>query len=412
MTVDPILEKKLDSLREQQAETVEAPAVEPAAVNPATEARAMTDDETKKLPTIQSRIITAGTEIWQDNPLDVVYQHSLFCQVVLPRSRPEGRVFERNYRHGSIRLESGALWDGMKWVEQPIPAGPKPRLALIHINSEAVRTHCSAVEVESSARKFMKRLGLNTDGGKDYNLFKREMKALAACRMTLGFNGEKGPVTVETKPIQRFEAWITNDDQPVLWPGTVELSQEYFDSLLAHAVPLDSRAVRALAHSALALDAYTFFARRLYTLEKPVKVAWHQFHAQFGQEYTGQDPVRDFKKEWIPACRAALSVYPSAKVEQIKGGLRLHPSLPPVHRESVAISHGLADHVRRSLPAPAEPKNLKPATVERFRKLYLRLDPYACKADFDAWLEDGKELPEHYDAAFLGFAKQWSKGKG
>lgn len=369
-------------------------------------------DDTKKLPAIQSRIITASAEIWQDDPLEVIYQHSLFCQVVLPRSRPEGRVFERLYRHGSIRLEAGALWDGMKWVEQPIPAGPKPRLALIHINSEAVRTRCPAVEVEGSARKFMKRLGLNTDGGKDYSLFKREMKALAACRMALGFHGEKGPVTVETKPIQRFEAWITNDDQPVLWPGAIELSQEYFDSLLAHAVPLDSRAVRALAHSALALDAYTFFARRLYTLKKPVKVTWQQFYGQFGQEYTGQDPVRNFKKEWIPACCAALVVYPSAKVEQVKGGLLLHPSLPPVHQASVAVSVGLADQVRRSLPAPAESKNLKPVTVERFRKLYPRLDPYACKADFDAWLEDGKEPPKHYDAAFLGFAKKWIKNKG
>jgi hypothetical protein len=67
--------------------------------------------------------------------------------------------------------------------------------------------------------------------------------------------------------------------------------------------------------------------------------------------------------------------------------------------------------VRRSLPAPAEAKNLKPVTVERFRKLYPRLDPYACKADFDAWLDEGKEPPRHYDAAFLGFAKKWTKGK-
>ena len=29
----------------------------------------------------------------------------------------------------------------------------------------------------------MERLGLNTDGGSTYNLFKQEMKALAACRL-------------------------------------------------------------------------------------------------------------------------------------------------------------------------------------------------------------------------------------
>ena len=373
----------------------------------------MTDDDIKKLPTIQNRIITAAGEIWQDSPEEVVYQHSLFCQVTLPRRRPEGRVFERSYGNGKVRLDAGALWDGHKMVEQPLPAGPKPRLALIHINSEAVRTRCPEVELESSARKFMDRLGLNTDDGRTYNLFKREMMALAACRMTLGFNHDGRVVTLDNKPIRKFEAWImaSNENQGALWPGFLELSQDYLDSLLRHAVPLDPRAVRALAHSALAIDAYSFFARRLYTLKKPVKVTWQQFYGQFGQEYTGQRAVNDFAKEWIPACRAAVSVYPSAKVEQVKDGLLLYPSLPPVHRSSVAVSVGLADQVRRTLPAPAETPHLKTTTIERFRQLYPRLDPYACKADFDSWLEL-KEPPRNYDAAFLGFSKKWAKGKG
>ena len=369
------------------------------------------DDDDRKLPAIQNRIIGAAVEIEQDDPLGIVYQHSLFCQVALPRSRPEGRVFERAYRNGSIRMHAGELWDGTRWIEQPLPAGPKPRLALCHLNSEAVKTRCPSVEVDRSARKFMERLGLNTDGGRDYNLFKREMKALAACRMTLGFGGKKHPVTVDAKPIRRFEAWLSYEgDQPTLWPGVIELSQEYFDSLLEHAVPLDPRAVSALAHSAMALDAYSFLARRLYTLEKSVKVTWRQFHAQFGHEFKGKEAVDDFQKKFLPAVRAALTVYPSAKVEQVRGGLLLKPSLPPVHAESVAVSHGLAGQVRASLPAPPPIKNLAPATVDQFRKLYPRIDPYACKGDFDEWLEV-KEQPRNYDKAFLGFARKWVKGK-
>ena len=371
----------------------------------------MSDDDDKKLPAIQNRLIGAAVEIDQDDPLEIVYQHSLFCQVVLPRSRPEGRVFERAYRNSSISLEAGKLWDGTRWIEQPLPAGPKPRLALCHLNSEAVKTRCPSVEVDRSARKFMERLGLNTDGGSTYNLFKREMKALAACRMTLGFGDAEHPVTVDAKPIRRFEAWLSYErGQPTLWPGVIELSREYFDSLLEHAVPLDPRAVSALAHSAMALDVYSFLARRLYTLEKPVKVTWRQFQGQFGQEYTGQNALKDFGREFLIALRAALIVYPSAKVEQIRGGLLLKPSLPPVHRESVAVSHGLAGQVRASLPAPPPIKNLAPATVERFHKLYPRIDPYACKGDFDGWLE-AKEQPRNYDKAFLGFAKKWVKGK-
>ena len=114
-------------------------------------------------------MIRTAVEIEQDDPLEIVYQHSLFCQVALPRRRPEGRVFERIYQNGSISLEAGKLWDGALWLEQPLPAGPKPRLALCHLNSEAVKTRCPVVEVDRSARKFMERLGLNIDGGRDYN---------------------------------------------------------------------------------------------------------------------------------------------------------------------------------------------------------------------------------------------------
>jgi Plasmid encoded RepA protein len=371
------------------------------------------NDDTKptdapQLPAIQGRIIAAAVEIAEAPPLEIVYQHSLFCQVALPRSRPEGRIFERSYRNGLIRMDAGALWDGRKMVDQPLPAGPKPRLVLMHINSQAVKTRSPYIDLGRSCAEFLRRLGLDDQSGSTYKLFKREMQALAACRMTLGFNEGDKPVTVNAQPITRFEAWFSaNDDAPALWPSELQLGHEYFESLQKHAVPLDPRAVGGLAHSAHALDIYSFLARRLHTLQKPVKVTWHQFHEQFGQEY--QD-WRSFKKRFIPAVRAALALYPSAKVEEVTGGLRLHPSLPPVHHASVAVSHGLAAQVRKALPAPTTKNLLRTATIEQFRTLYPRLDPYACKDDFDTWL-DGKEPPRVYDRAFLGFAKKWTKGK-
>lgn len=308
-------------------------------------------------------------------------------------------------------------------VEQPMPAGPKPRLALIHINSEAVRTRSPLVEVDGSARHFMERLGLNTDGGSSYALFKREMKALAACRMTLGFRGLHGSTTVDVKPIQRFDAWATPDDPTGIWPGQIGLSQEYFETLLAHAVPLDARALSALSHSALAIDAYQFFARRLFSLSKSVNITWAQFHTQFGQEYVGKDPVKDFQREWWPACRAALTVYPDATVERVHGGLLLHPSPPPIHSTTVTVPIDLSPAVPvklrnavvsappttpPQLPAPDGIRHLKPITVERFHRHYPGLNPYDCQMDFEIWVQH-KEPPRNYDAAFLGFAKSWAK---
>ena len=369
------------------------------------------DDDTKdtpKLPAIQSRILDASVEIEQEDPLEIVYQHSLFCQVALPRRRPEGRTFERSYRNGSVKLQAGELWNGHQWLEQPLPAGPKPRLALMHINSQAVKTHSPYIDIGHSCAEFLRRLGLNAHSGNTYTLFKREMQALAACRMTMGYMEGERVITLNTQPVEEFSAWLAvNENERALWPAHLELSRRYLDSLLEHAVPLDARACGALAHSALALDTYSFLARRLHSLQKPVKVTWHQLHAQFGQEY--QD-WRSFKKEFLPAVRASLTVYLDAKVEQVTGGLLLKPSMPPVHARSVAVSHGLAAQVRTSLPTPPAIKSLKPTTVERFRTLYPRCDPYACKDAFDAWL-DSKEQPRSYDGAFMGFAKKWIKGQ-
>mgnify|MGYP003376028797 CR=1 FL=1 len=363
--------------------------------------------DTPKLPAIHNRILDASVAIEQDDPLEIVYQHSLFCQVALPRSRPEGRIFERAYRNGSVSIEAGKLWDGRKWLEQPLPAGPKPRLALMHINSQAVKTHSPYIDIGHSCAAFLRRLGLNDQDGRTYTQFKREMQALAACRMTMGYTEGGRAITLNTQPVEEFSAWLAvNENERVLWPAHLELSRRYLDSLLEHAVPLDARACGALAHSAMALDIYSFLARRLHSLQKPIKVTWHQFHTQFGQEF---NDWRNFKQKFLTAFRAATTVYLDAKVETVTGGLLLKPSLPPVHACSVAVSHGLASQVRAALPAPVI-KNLRPTTVERFRKLYPRLDPYTCKDAFDSWLA-AKEAPKHYDAAFLGFAKKWVKGK-
>jgi len=382
--------------------------------------------KSSSLTPVTCRIMEACEDIVMESPSLIEYQHGLLCQIALPRSKPRDREFIREYKDGCVKMQAGELWDGLKLVPQPLPYGPKARLVMIHINSEAIKTRNPEIYCEESGRKFMERLGLNTDGGKDYNLFKAQMKAWAACRMILGFNTRNGSaVTVDTKPVKRFEAWLQQSEgQQVMWPGVITLSSDYFEDLLKHAVPLDTRAVHALAHSALALDAYSFLARRLHDLKKPIRVTWQQFHEQFGQEYTGQDAVKDFRKEWVPAVLAALTVYPSARVEKIQGGLMLHPSPPPIHPTSVAVSHGLADKVRASLPATPAPDvpepvqsvqgtHLKPRTIETFRARYPRLDPYACKAAFDYWQDDlaPENQARHYDRAFLGFAKKWAEDK-
>jgi Plasmid encoded RepA protein len=67
-----------------------------------------------------------------------------------------------------------------------------------------------------------------------------------------------------------------NDTQRVLWPSTLRLSLDYYVSLTRFAVPLDERAIAALAHSAMALDIYCWLAQRLHRIPtgQPQFVPW------------------------------------------------------------------------------------------------------------------------------------------
>ncbi|WP_242638280.1 MULTISPECIES: hypothetical protein [Pseudomonadota] len=72
-------------------------------------------------------------------------------------------------------------------------------------------------------------------------------------------------------------------------------------------------------------------AQRLHRIEgRPVVLHWASLREQFGQEYQGKDPDKDFKKKFLHALRAVLAVYPQARVKQVTGGVMLMASPPPI----------------------------------------------------------------------------------
>ena len=294
----------------------------------------------RSMPATVRRVVEASSSIQQDPPERADFLHSVLCQVGMPRKKTEGRTFERKSGTVSIMLEAGRLWNGRKFVEQPLPYGTRPRLVMVHLSSEAIRTQSRTIEIGESMRDFLLKLDIDPTGGQrgNYTMFRKQMEALAACRLTLGMTNGARAVTVDAKLIKKFEAWVTFDGrQRGLWPGELELSEEFFETLARHAVPLDHRALGALKHSALALDVYTWLAHRLCRVKKAegIKLSWSNLRDQFGQEY--QDP-KNFKKEFRQALRQVLAVYPDARIEDAAGGLIMRPSKPPLPKAGVPVN--------------------------------------------------------------------------
>ena len=268
---------------------------------------------------------------------NAVFMHTVLCQVGLPRRAVDGTSFERRSGGAALLIEAGKLWDGEKFVQQPVPYGAKPRLILAYLNTYAVRHRTREIDVGKSASAFLKMLGVQANGGKrgSYTEFKKQMTALAACKMTLGFNAGNTPTTRYAKPINEFQAWASNDGcQNRLWPKKIILSPEYFDALVTdrHAVPMDIRAFHALSGSALAMDIYAMLAERLHRIgSRPVRLNWANLREQFGQEYAADaNGKKNFKTKFLKALVSVLAVYPKARISQVRGGIQLFSSPPPI----------------------------------------------------------------------------------
>jgi hypothetical protein len=91
----------------------------------------------------------------------------------------------------------------------------------------------------------VKRLKLAAHG-RNMRTIKDQLARLSASSVRLGMIREGQAITVNSQIVTAFDLWFPKDDrQRVLWPSTVRLSLDYFESLKAHAVPLDERALAA-----------------------------------------------------------------------------------------------------------------------------------------------------------------------
>src|SRR6266851_1339361 len=108
------------------------------------------------LPAIIKRQVRAATEITLDPPEQIDYLHAVMCQVSLPRRAQKELTFERINGYTGILLEAGKLFLGGKFIQLPLPYGTRPRLILVHISTEAVKTHSREIDVGRSMHDYMK----------------------------------------------------------------------------------------------------------------------------------------------------------------------------------------------------------------------------------------------------------------
>ncbi|WP_204377129.1 replication protein RepA [Aquitalea pelogenes] len=257
-----------DSGKAAAAPEAPAPAAKKTASKPAKlpaviERKPSTKPATKR----ENELVTVSADIMGQSPTgnDFAFIHSVMCQVGLPRAKVDGERFMRQSGAAWLNVQAGFLDEGNGPVLQPVPYGAMPRLALAWLSTYAKRHSSREIPIGESAAEFLRIMGITGDDGRRYSTLRKQMNALAACRLQLGYKGR----TFNGQPVEQFDAWVSNREtgQRALWPGVMLLSENYFTELVENAVPLDNRALHALKGSALALDVYTWLAHRLHRIE-------------------------------------------------------------------------------------------------------------------------------------------------
>lgn len=289
----------------------------------------------------QQRIVDARI-LADDQEKRITYSHSTLCQTSLPFKNLGDDTREWKSRNGKslVLIEAGQAYnpeiDDM--VKLGLPFGPKPRLVLLYLNSQAIKQQSSEIVIEDSLHAFIKRIGL-ANTGRDIRTVKEQLARLSASDITIGRAEENGSgTTAYGRIVSKINVWFPKDEnQRVLWPNTIKLSDEYYNSLAMHAVPLDEAALYALKDSALELDLYAMLAERLHRVSKPAGdfIPWAFLHEQYGSGYKRID---NFRAKFLKALENVCAVYPTAHIKHDKSsrgmpqGIRLFNSPPPIQK--------------------------------------------------------------------------------
>jgi len=405
---------------------------------PETEPRRKSKADAAKPATSKRRHLQAveADHIYATPPtaVDVVYMARELILCTLPHSDP-GDVPAWSRKNGHLALTIRPGWNERKKEVYGYPYGILPRLLLVWMVTEIIRTKSRHLELGNTLSEFLAKLGLNASNGtgkrSDARRVREQMERLFHAIISFDYSASHGShkalawLSMQVAPEGVFW-WSEKDpEQSALWGSWIEVGEKFFQAVMAAPNPLDIRVLRHVKDSSLGIDLYTILNREAFRAmkdDKPQFLAWEWLHEQTGNEY---GDLRDFRRKALEQIQAILAAHPGLIITQQracrgrKSGLVIsnlsQPSILPEEpkRERPRQIEGEARPAPPLAAVPPRVQHLRPAAVQTFRALFPGLDPYACQAAFDAWQEGlpPEKKAQKYNSAFLGFAKAWAKGK-
>ena len=363
----------------------------------------------RNAPKTAAKLQKAAAEIVaRPEETEAAYLARELVQCTLPHRNP-GKVNGWKRSNGNFHLVLQPALDPETMQPLGLPYGSIPRLILLWIVTEAVRTKNPHLKLGNTLNDFLREIGLDpkTGGGKrsDAARVKDQMIKLLRCRISFEYKDSHRQSWREMPVAAEGDFWwdYHAPDQTTIFENNIVLGDKFFKAITAAPVPVDLRALIPLKQSPLAIDLYTWSTYRLHTMQragqKQIKIPLAELQEQFGSEYSRID---NFKAAFVDAMAKVQTVFPALEYRFEGGALVLRDShqLP-----SIAPTDKSAAQKRLAEMKPFDQVSEKGRA--KFKTDFPRWDVDAVIADFYLWREGKGEVSANTDAHFYGFAKAW-----
>jgi hypothetical protein len=286
---------------------------------------------------VDRRAVEAAAAYMADEDNGIGFLYSGWCQAAMPHRRlPDDKEWQIRSDYVNMVIQPGLRASAFGDADKVgVPYGSRARLIMFYVQSEALRTGSREVGLGRSMNQWLIRMGVPV-GGKSMNAIKDQAERISRCSFTFDGKGAKvggiARMTIFDRAI--FTEVEDIPGQGNLFPEVAKLSEQFFNQLAAHPVPLDEAAVRAISNNSMALDLYAWLGYRLHALSGKTPVSWTALKGQFG---AGFNAVGHFKATFLDNLGLALAVYRAANVEVTERGVDLYPSRPPIAPRQIAI---------------------------------------------------------------------------
>ena len=262
---------------------------------------------------------------------DLGFMGRLMALCSLPRTNP-GRTLQYKRVNGPYTLIMTAVG------QTGLPFGNLPRLLLVWVSTEAVRTRSRELFLGTSLSEFMCKLGLAPVGGGANGArtrLRNQMRRLFHCQVELIHEDARGERFIASRIADRGELlWNKRKpDQPSLWESKLRLGEEFFNEIIHCPFPLNMNIFRAIKRSSLGLDLYLWLTYRTFTLKGPLWISWGRLYRQFGVDPAkASDRVKtdNFRRKVLRELVKIKTAWPDLNCSTAKGVLILWPSKPTI----------------------------------------------------------------------------------